>query len=178
MSLRNTRDTDLLTLISGGNDAALSELFDRHAPAVARYAWSLADTRFDAEELVQDTFIAVWSNARRIRINVSVLPWLLVTCRNHARNLARKRSREAAVALRADDFVTDNSVAAGDQLRWVLDEISRLDPIDQRVCELCLIEGRPYKEAADLLGISVGAIKQRVSRARLRLRKAVLDHEN
>ena len=178
MSLATTHDTELLALISGGSDAALSELFDRHAPAVTRYAWSLADTLFDAEELVQDTFITVWSNARRIRINVSALPWLLVTCRNHARNLARKRAREAAVALREDDSATVDSAAAEDQLRWVLDEISRLDPIDQRVCELCLIEGRPYKEAADLLGISVGAIKQRVSRARLRLRKVVLDHEN
>jgi RNA polymerase sigma factor (sigma-70 family) len=178
MSLATTQDTELLKLIGDGNDAALSELFDRYAPAVTRYAWSLADTRFDAEELVQETFITVWSNARRIRINVSALPWLLVTCRNHARNLVRKRSREAAVALRENDSVADDSAAAGDQLRWVLDEISRLDPVDQRVCELCLIEGRPYKEAAELLGISVGAIKQRVSRARLRLRKVVLDHEN
>jgi RNA polymerase sigma factor (sigma-70 family) len=74
--------------------------------------------------------------------------------------------------------VADDATAAREQLRWVTDEIARLDPLDQRVCELCLVEGRPYKEVADLLGISVGAIKQRVSRARNRLRKVVLDYEN
>jgi DNA-directed RNA polymerase specialized sigma24 family protein len=49
--------------------------------------------------------------------------------------------------------------------------------MDRQVCELCLVEGRPYKEVATLLGSSVGAIKQRVARSRARLRKAVIENE-
>jgi RNA polymerase sigma-70 factor (ECF subfamily) len=41
------------------------------------------------------------------------------------------------------------------------------------VCELCLVDGLPYGEAAEQLGLSVGAVKQRVSRSRARLKKAV-----
>ena len=178
MSLANADDATLLKLVIDGNNSALSELFDRHAPAVTRYAWSLASSRFDAEELVQDTFLTLWSSARRLRINTSALPWLLVTCRNHSRNLSRKRARESTAAIRDEDTAPVHSDAAREELRWVMDEISRLDPIDQRVCELCLIEGRPYKEAADLLGTSVGAIKQRVSRVRTRLRKVAFDNEH
>ena len=115
--------------------------------------------------------------SRRIRlIDDSVLPWLLVTCRNHARNLARKRARNRPVPLPDEMSVSEES-GAREQLRWVMDEIQRLDPVDQRVCELCLIEGRPYKEAAAMLGTSVGAIKQRVARSRARLRKVVIDDE-
>jgi RNA polymerase sigma factor (sigma-70 family) len=178
MSLTNADDATLLKLVNSGNNAALSEIFDRHAPAVTRYAWSLASSRFDAEELVQDTFVTLWSSAQRVRINASALPWLLLTCRNHARNLTRKRARENAAAIRDDDVVPVGSDDAREQLRWVMDEISRLDPADQRVCELCLIEGRPYREVAELLGTSVGAIKQRVSRMRTRLRKVALENEH
>jgi RNA polymerase sigma factor (sigma-70 family) len=178
MSHSTLSDAELIQQLGEGNNTALAELFDRHATAVSRYAWSLATSRSDAEEIVQDTFVTAWKNSRRIEINDSALPWLLATSRNHARNLARKRSREHSSALAETDLVADDATAAREQLRWVTDEIARLDPLDQRVCELCLVEGRPYKEVADLLGISVGAIKQRVSRARNRLRKVVLDYEN
>jgi RNA polymerase sigma factor (sigma-70 family) len=178
MSHSTLSDAELIQQLGEGNNAALAELFDRHATAVSRYAWSLATSRSDAEEIVQDTFVTAWKNSGRIDINASALPWLLVTCRNHARNLARKRSREHSSALSETDLLADDDSIARDQLRWVTDEIARLDPLDQRVCDLCLIEGRPYKEVAELLGMSVGAIKQRVSRARNRLRKVVLDYEN
>jgi RNA polymerase sigma-70 factor (ECF subfamily) len=178
MSHKNFSDAELVKSLATGNSTALGEIFDRHAPAVTRYAWSLARSQPDAEELVQDTFITAWKNAHRIHINDSALPWLLVTCRNHARNLARRQAREHTVDIFESDLVAKDAAGAREQLRWVTDEIARLEPIDQRICELCLIEGRPYKEAAELLGTSVGAIKQRVSRARNRLRKVVFDHEN
>lgn len=178
MNRTDARDAVLIVAVGAGDDEALSALYDRHSPAVARYAWALAADRHDAEEILQDTFVTLWRNARRIQlVDSSVLPWLLVTCRNHAANLSRKRSRHRSVPLPDELGAADHSEAA-EQLRWVMEEIGNLDPIDQRVCELCLIEGRPYKEVAALLGTSVGAVKQRVARARARLRKVVIDDES
>jgi RNA polymerase sigma-70 factor (ECF subfamily) len=178
MKRTDTRDAALLESAGAGDERALAALYDRHSPAVARYAWALAADRHDAEEILQDTFVTLWRNARRIRlVDSSVLPWLLVTCRNHAANLHRKRSRHRSVPLPDElDLVADHSDVV-EQLRWVIEEIGQLDPIDKRVCELCLIDGRPYKEVAALLGTSVGAVKQRVARARARLRKVVIDDE-
>lgn len=178
MSLAREHDARLVELIARGNNGALAELFDRHSRAVTRYAWALAASPTDAEELVQDTFVTVWRSAERLTIETSALPWLLVTCRNHSRNQARKRAREYAVSIPEEMAAAEQDADAKDQLRWVLDEIAQLDPIDQQICQLCLVEGRPYKDVAALLGTSVGAIKQRVSRARTRLRKAVLNNEN
>jgi RNA polymerase sigma-70 factor (ECF subfamily) len=133
----------------------------------------------DVEEIVQDTFLTAWRRAAEIVIaETSLLPWLLVTCRNFGMNAARRAARNRADqfddAYRTDILREHHDVeAARDDLRWVLDEIERLEPIDRQVCELCLVEGLPYAEAAEQLDLSVGAVKQRVSRSRARLKKAV-----
>lgn len=177
MESTDTGDERLLDRMGAGETRALSALYDRHAAAVTRYAWALAADRHDVEEIVQDTFVTLWRSARRIRlVDASALPWLLVTCRNHARNLARRRARDRSAPL-PDDYPSRDDADARDRLRWVTEAISELHPLDQRVCELCLVEGRPYKEVAALLGTSVGAIKQRVARSRARLRKAVIENE-
>lgn len=180
-------DADLLVRLARGDEMALSMLFDRHAATVTRYAWALASSRMDVEEIVQDTFFTAWRKSAQITMtDASLLPWLLVTCRNFALNLRRKGTRNQADALPDEGFTElpgaartlREAEAARDQLRWVLDEIERLAPIDRQVCELCLIEGLPYAEAASRLNLSVGAVKQRVSRSRARLRKAVTVDEN
>lgn len=176
MDLATTTDAELLRRTASGDAAALSEVFDRHAPAVTRYAWALAERRMDVEEIVQDTFVTMWSKAPVIELSEgSLLPWLLVVCRNHGLNQGRRRARASADALPPELVAPDDSdrQEARATLRVVHDEIAALGPLDRRVCELCLVEGRSYAEAAEELGLTVGAVTQRVSRNRARLRKAV-----
>ena len=71
-----------------------------------------------------------------------------------------------------------DTTEASEQLRWVRDEIAALPDTDRRICELCLLQGYSYAEAAQLLGLSVGAVTQRVSRSRRRLKKAVTHDEH
>jgi len=174
-------DAELLERLASGDQRALAVVFDRHAPAVTRYAWAIAPSRMDVEEIVQDTFLTVWRKAAGILIaETSLLPWLLVTCRNFGMNAIRKAAHNQAEQFDDDltvpaDVVRDHhdAEAAREDVRWVLDEIERLEPIDRQVCELCLVDGLPYAEAAERLDLSVGAVKQRVSRSRARLKKAV-----
>ena len=174
-------DADLLRRVAGGDQRALAVVFDRHAASVTRYAWAIAPSRMDVEEIVQDTFVTMWRKATEIAIpEASLLPWLLVTCRNLGMNAARRAARHQVDELdesRADaaGLIRDHhdAEAARENLRWVLEEIERLEPTDRRVCELCLIDGMPYADTAKLLNLSVGAVKQRVSRSRARLKKAV-----
>jgi RNA polymerase sigma factor (sigma-70 family) len=174
-------DAELLERLASGDQRAMAVVFDRHAPAVTRYAWAIAPSRMDVEEIVQDTFLTVWRKAAEILIaEASLLPWLLVTCRNFGMNAIRKAARNQAEQFDDDltlpaDVVRDHHDAetAREDLRWVLDEIERLEPIDRQVCELCLVDGLPYADAAERLDLSIGAIKQRVSRSRARLKKAV-----
>jgi RNA polymerase sigma factor (sigma-70 family) len=176
----DTQDDAALTRrLADGDRTALADAFDRFAPTLTRYAWAHAERRQDVEELVQDTFLTLWQKAATIDLATSaLLPWLLVVCRNHARNQARRLAKAAGDELPSGLLAPSDADEARERLRWVRDEIAALAPVDRRICELCLLEGHPYAEAAQILGLSVGAVTQRVSRSRARLRKAVMHDEH
>ena len=175
-------DRVLLHRSGMGDRRAFGLLFDRHSRAVTRYAWALVSDRMDVQEIVQDTFLTAWIKAASVTIaESSALPWLLVTCRNHALNLRRKKATHRTEALPeglADVAAHENHTFAARRLKWVLAEIEALDEVDRRICELCLIEGRSYAEAAAIVGASVGAVSKRLERARTRLQTAVSNHDH
>jgi RNA polymerase sigma factor (sigma-70 family) len=172
-------DAALTRRLADGDRTALADAFDRFAPTLTRYAWAQAERRQDVEELVQDTFLTLWQKAATIDLATSaLLPWLLVVCRNHARNQTRRLAKGTGDELPSDLPARADADEARERLRWVRDEIAALAPIDRRICELCLLEGHSYAEAAQILGLSVGAVTQRVSRSRARLKKAVMHDEH
>jgi RNA polymerase sigma factor (sigma-70 family) len=174
-----TPDTQLLAQCAAGDRRALAAVLGRHAPAVTRYAWALVASQLDVEEVVQDTFFTFWRKSEEIVLrDSSLLPWLLATCRNLSLNLNRARARRASDPLPGDLAAASQSSEMRDRLRWVMKEIEALSPLDRRICELCLIEGRSYAEAAEETGMSIGAVRQRVARSRTKLRKAVTENED
>ena len=168
-------DAELLELCAEGSELAFSTFYDRHSHAVLRYALRETAHAADAQELLQLTFITAWRKVAGIRIaGDSALPWLLVTCRNHARNLERAHRRRRTIPLHelAELPVEPDDAETG--LRDLLDGLPGISASDRELCRLCLIEGYSYREAAEALGVSVGVVGKRLERARIRLRKALL----
>ncbi len=166
-------DVDLLGLFTRGDEHGFDVLYRRYAASVLRYAWALADTPQQAEELVQETFVTLWQKRAASAIyDDSLLPWLLAVCKNHWRNLRRAEARHRNVPLEA----IAEQASPQDELAWVRDDLDILSPNDRRLCELCLIEGYSYQEAAAELDITTSAAGKRLERARGRLRKAVRGH--
>ncbi len=131
-----------------------------------RYAWAVVESRPDVEEAVQDTFLTLWQRAVTLELPAdTMLPWLLVVCRNHALNTGRKQARRRGVELPEELPAPDDHAEAAERLRWVRDAIAALPETDRRICELCLLDGHSYAEAAEMLGLSVGAVTQRVARS-------------
>lgn len=129
----------------------------------------------DADDLVQETFLTAWRKLADIRlVGDSLLPRLIVTCRNGASNLRRSKAIRAHASLgEADGGVEDGTLERlqhVEELEWVFRAVDELGATDRRIVELCLYEGRDYHEAAALLGLSVGALTQRIRRTRTRLR--------
>ncbi|MFI5430216.1 RNA polymerase sigma factor [Aeromicrobium sp. UC242_57] len=149
--------------------------YARTAPAVARFAWSLSASREAVEELLQDTFLTAWSRPGAVRvINDSALPWLLVTCRNHARNRARRDQRWNEMIQLEESLTADAAdTAAAVQLQWALSSITNLPDTDRVVCEPVLLQGFSDREAAGRLRISEASVGKRLSRSRKILRREV-----
>ena len=168
-------DAELIEDVIAGDQYAFGSFYDRYSPAVARFAWSLSPTMDQASEIVQETFLTAWRKAAKIHlVGGSALPWLLTTCRNHARNHARGERRWQSLIDRHQEALMVAVPETGDiadELGWALDAIAALPDLDRRVCELCLLRGLSYREAAERLGISESAAGKRLQRARTKLRE-------
>ena len=164
-------DIDLLLAAQRGDVSAFTKVYRRHSRAVLRYAWSRLNNEHHAEEATQDTFTVAWSKIGKASIvDESLLPWLLVICRNHVNNQLRRTQRQRARETTADVSI---SPRLGEDLAWMRLEVGKLSPLDQKLCQLCLVEGLTYKEAAALLDTSETAVGKRLQRARERLRTSL-----
>lgn len=148
-----------------------------HLPRLRRYARALTGDRFAADDLVQDTLERAWSRALLFRRGTRLDAWLLTIMHNIYVNQVRSRATQPAT-LALDECADTLAHAATDTLalRDLDRALARL-PVEQReVLLLVVLEDMSYEETAKILGIPLGTVMSRLSRARERLR-AVLARE-
>ncbi|WP_242903399.1 RNA polymerase sigma factor [Actinomadura terrae] len=176
--------------LRAGDQDAFAEIFDEHAGVVYRYAVRMVGDRAAAEDVVSLTYLEAWRQRERIRPDgESLRPWLLGIAANVLRNTARaaRRHRAALARLPRGDTVPDfaddlvGRMTDAEQLAAVWAALSRLRPKEREVFTLVVWSGLDYAEAAEALGVPVGTVRSRLSRARRRLREladAALSEEN
>jgi len=164
-----------------GDHAAFDALYRRHVTVVYRHAYSLLGSRREAEEIAQDVFVTLWNKIASVRIvDRSLLPWLLTTsrylCLNRRRALARNNARvhvDGLAALPPDSMSVEDRVR-NRALREAIDEaLTRLSDEDYTVYLLCIEEGLTYRQASLTMGVSHGAVRNRLARLRAGLRVAL-----
>ncbi|WAU85840.1 RNA polymerase sigma factor [Streptomyces sp. Qhu-G9] len=170
------------TRVRAGDSSAFAELFDTYSRAVYNHAFRLTADWSTAEDVMAATFMEAW----RLRDRVdpeggSLRPWLLGIATNTARNQYRsnRRYRRAANAAAAAELsVPDHAEEVADRvddrqrLATALTALAALRRPEREVIALCLGEGLDYESAAGALGIAVGTVASRLSRARKKLRTA------
>jgi RNA polymerase sigma factor (sigma-70 family) len=174
-SAGDSLDLELWLAYRDGDSAAFTALYRRHAGAVLRYAWSIVREQAAAEEVLQDTFLTVWDRRRASRtVDESLLPWILVICRNYSRNAVRRITKHRAVSL---DSVPEVPAVNRPELEWIADELAKFSATDRQLCHLCLVEGYTYAEAARILDTTHTAVGKRLQRIRARLAEAATVNE-
>jgi len=176
-------DTTLTTLrkrIRAGDHDAFGELFDAYARSVYNHSYRLTGDWAQAEDVVSLTFLDAW----RLRDKLdeeggSLRPWLLGVATNVTRNTRRAARRHAAAVARLPrdeverDFADEVAGRIDDaaQLAVVRTALQKLRRAEREVLALCVWSGLDYAAAAEALGVPVGTVRSRLSRARTKLAK-------
>lgn len=185
-------DADLLRASAAGDPRAFAHFVHRHEAAVHRYLVIHAGPVADVDDALQETFIAAWRGAASFLGAGSAKAWLFAIARNALRHLIRRRVGEPAHmesidALAAGDSLDALAVEAGwgcaadDRMhsdaglaRETLEVAMNRLPADEReILTLRELDGLSGAETAELLQLSLPAMKSRLHRARLHLAAAL-----
>ena len=173
-------DDSILWARSRAGDAdAFTLLFRRHAKAIYNYCFRRVGDWTAAEDMLSMVFLEAWRRRDKELPPDKVLPWLYGIATNVVRNRRRSERRFAAALARVPqappepDF-GDDSVQRLDEereMKRALALLTQLPPHEQDVFVLCAWFDLSYEDAALALGIPVGTVRSRLSRARQHLRE-------
>jgi RNA polymerase sigma-70 factor (ECF subfamily) len=139
-------------------------------PRLRRYARALAGDRNVADDLVQDTLERAWSKLHLYRRGTDLRAWLFTVMHNVYVN----QRRAARISVPLDEEMPELAQPVREIDTLVLRDldaaIRRLPPEQREVLLLVALEGMSYGEAADTLGVPIGTVMSRLSRAREKLR--------
>jgi RNA polymerase sigma factor (sigma-70 family) len=171
-------DVELLARANDGDGQAYGLIFRRHANAVYNHCFRRLGSWSAAEDATSLVFLETWRRRRdAVDAGGSLLPWLLGVANNVVRNLSRTARRYDAALFKLPQPAAEPDHADGvaarlddeQRMRGVLHQMSTLSGAEQDVVGLVLMSGLSYAEAAVALGVPVGTVRSRLSRARERL---------
>lgn len=158
---------------------------ERYQSQALNLAARMLGSRTQAEDVAQETFIAAYRSLGQFR-GGNLRAWLLRIAANRSRDALRRRARRPEssldLSLENPSFQPVSGAESPDTaaLRGELNaEIQRaflkLPPDQRATIALIDAQGLSYREAADALGVSVGTVKSRLSRARARVRDSLME---
>jgi RNA polymerase sigma-70 factor (ECF subfamily) len=162
-----------------GEGEAFGLLFDRHRDRVFRHAYRLSGQRHDAEDIMSTAFLELWRRRLRVRmVDGSVLPWLLVTTTNVARNSKRAafRYRKLLDSLPRADGISnadDDVFLQAEMDKDATRALATLSTADLQLVSLVVFEEYTIAAAAAVLNLTPAAAKSRMHRARQRMKTAI-----
>lgn len=151
-------------------------LVQEHAPALYRLAYRLVGDAHEAEDIVQETLRSAWNSRQRFEAGRGPRPWLASILRRRVVDRWRRAERTPPLA---GDRPVDVPVEAADPLAHEFTDemqhaLCRLSSELRESLLLVIVGELTHRETADLLGVPLGTVLSRVSRARRRLREYLL----
>ncbi len=191
-ALADMSDRDLLAQVAAGHEEAMMTLIRRYQAELYRVSLRITGRREDAEEAVQDAFLQVYRKAGSFEGRATVRTWMYSIALNAARMRRRSQARhsEREVATLDDYFRDDGGFrpeVISDQLpdRQVLSREARdiilraidvLPELDRTIVVLADQEELSAREIAESTGLTEAAVKSRLHRARVALRKLLAEY--
>jgi RNA polymerase sigma-70 factor (ECF subfamily) len=181
-SEEDAEDVRLMRLVSRGDTSAFEELIERHQALVAGTVARMLGSNSDVEDIAQQVFVRVWKSARRYVPRAKFTTWLLKITRNLVFNEMRRTRRHAHVPLQSEpgaedpplkdemNLGPDASLLESELQQTIEEAILQLPETQRLALVLRRYEQMSYEQIAEVLDLSVPAVKSVLFRARTELR--------
>lgn len=180
-------DEELVERMRGGEERALSELYDRHATTIYSLALAILRASADAEEVVADVFVQLWRSADYDADRGAVGAYLTVLARTRALDRIRARRRRAAAELResardpsgllvpvsTSGPEPDHQVELGEERQRIRKALASLSDAQRTAIDLAFYGGLTHREIAERLAEPLGTVKTRIRDGMRKLRDSL-----
>ena len=179
----DAEDVRLMRLSAEGDTQAFEQLVERHQALILGTVGRMLGSNSDVEDIAQQVFVRVWKSAGRYKPQAKFTTWLLKITRNLVFNEMRRQKRHPHVPIqpepgaeeipvRSDESAEPDAMLLESELRKAVDDAIQQLPDTQRMAVvLRRYEELSYEEIAEVLDLSVAAVKSVLFRARTELRQ-------
>jgi RNA polymerase sigma-70 factor, ECF subfamily len=172
--------TKVIELINQSDKNAFNELFGHYFKRLCRFAYVILKCEQSAEEVVQEVFIKLWENRKKLTIAINIDSYLFVAVKNTSMNLLKLNQTRMNYESNPD-LVNDSSSSTFDSatfIRHLEKAIEKLPEQCRMIYHLKNFEGLSYSEIAEYLDISEKTVENQVSLALGKLRELLFQHKN
>jgi RNA polymerase sigma-70 factor (ECF subfamily) len=163
-------ETVLIRRSREGDTAAFARLVQAYQTPVYNLTYRMLGERMEAEDAAQETFVRAFRNLHRYDVGRSFKTWLLSIASHHCIDCLRRRrptfSLDTAVTRASDAFGPETQVIQSEHRERIRNLLMALSPTDRMAVTLLYWYDYSYEEIAEMLNLTVGAVKSRLFRAR------------
>jgi RNA polymerase sigma-70 factor, ECF subfamily len=183
-------DLEIIKRIKKGDKESFREIINKYKKVVYNHSRSFLRDAQEAEDVSQEIFISIFNNIKNFRGDSKLSTWIyritVNTCKNRLKQMKRQRSQIAEEAFENEDGELEQRIVnikdkeekepdnlfAGESLKTaILARVDELTEEQKNVIMLRDVDGLSYDEVADVMKISVSAVKSKLFRARENLRE-------
>lgn len=164
-------EQELIRDAVAGDEAAFHGLVDRHAPSLFRSALALSRNRADAEDLLQETFVAAFRGIKNFGGRSSIRTWLMRILTRKAFKVLNRAKRRQMLPLESVDVPQPDPNQGTDRRLDVMQVLQCCSEPHRQILTLREIEGLSYDEIATILELPRGTVESRLFRARLEFKQ-------
>ncbi len=180
----DAEDKALIKRAAKGDDLAFTAIMRKYKSPLYRFAYRHMNDADDAEDIVQDTFIALHRNLTRFNPKYKFSTWVFQIAMNKCRDLGRKRKTRSFMQRMTPLMETKiTKIQSDENLETVIDDKRKLEAVQKAIAGLpktlreplilCTLQNMSQKQAAEILKLSPKAVETRIYRARQSLSKVL-----
>jgi RNA polymerase sigma-70 factor (ECF subfamily) len=178
--LKNKKTHDLALSLRNNDIGAFNFLYWKYHCAIYANALKLIKDPVIAEDIVQDVFVTLWEKRHSIDPGQDIAGWLFVVSQHKTIDQLKRKLRQALAEKVLQSILKEPGVFEEDiteeRLGTIEKAVDQLSPQKRKVFELCKVQKRTYKKAAEELHISKYTVKEYLSEAIVSIRKYIGQH--